>query len=117
MERTISIVDHVLFWILILAIIATVIWLAFGSPEFEKSLLMIMIFVAGSELLLWRTLFAIDKKSSIGFERVRPDFKQVNSRLDVMGNGISGIKSKLINIKNDVSNIKNSILKINKKLR
>src|SRR3989344_5758361 len=95
MERTISIVEHVLFWILILAIIATVIWLAFGSPEFEKSLLMIMIFVAG-------------------FERVRPDFKQVNSRLDVMGNGISGIKSKLINIKNDVSNIKNSILKINK---
>ena len=138
MERTISIVEHVLFWILILAIIATVIWLAFGSPEFEKSLLMVMIFVAGSELLLWKTLFATDKKSSIGFERVkigfervRSDFKQVNIRLDIMGsditgikdnfisieNNFNGVKNRLINIETDVNNIKNSILKINKKLK
>jgi len=88
--------ESIVFWILILTVIGVVIWLAFGSPDFERSLLMIMIFVAGSEILLWKFLFKIDKKTAIGFEKIKGDFKI---------------------IKKDVSEIKDNIIQINKKLK
>jgi len=106
--------EDIVFWILILTIIGVVIWLAFGSPEFKSSLLMIVIFVASSEILLWRTLFtfdkknamrllSFDKKTSLGFEKVRSDFKLVNNKLE--------------NMEKNINEIKDNIISINKKLK
>ena len=95
--------EDIVFWILILTIIGVVIWLAFGSPDFEKSLLMIMIFVASSEILLWKFLFKMDKKTSVGFEKVRSDFKITNNKLE--------------NIEDNMKNINNNLIKINRKLK
>jgi len=102
-------IEQILFWILILVIVGLLIWLAFGSPEFESSLIAIGIFVASSEVLLWRALFAfdkrsavrlssIDKKTSIGFERVKLDFERVNDKLRGIGKDINEIKTSLVNI-------------------
>jgi len=85
-------VESVVFWILMLTVIGILIWLAFGSPEFERSLIAIGIFVASSEIMLWKTLFnfdnknferfsEIDKKTSLGFEKVRSDFRVMDGRL------------------------------------
>lgn len=89
-------VEDILFWILILVALGIAIWLAFGSPEFENSFLAVIIFVATSEILLWRFLFAIDKRSAVGFEKV---------------------KNRLENVENRLINIDSSIIKINKKLK
>lgn len=86
--------EDIVFWILILTVIAVAIWLAFGSPDFENSLLMLIIFVAGSEILLWRALFSVDKRSVISFEK---------------------IKNKLENIEKDINEIKSSLITIKKK--
>ena len=118
----------ILFWILILVIVGILIWLAFGSPEFESSLIAIGIFVASSEVLLWKALFAfdkrsavrlssIDKKTSIGFERVKLDFERVNDKLGNVGNRLENMNNKLINIESDANEIKTNLVNINKKLK
>jgi len=96
-------IEHILFWILILIIVGLLIWLAFGSPEFESSLIAIGIFVAGSEILIWKAFFSIDKRTAVGFERVKFGFERVDNRLK--------------NIENNVNDIKNNIVSINKKLK
>lgn len=114
-------VEDILFWILIFVIVGMSVWLAFGSPDFEKSLLMIVIFVATSEILLWKALFAfdkrnatrlffIDKKTAVGFERIKLGFEKVRSDFKEVNN-------KLKNIEIDVGDIKDNIININKKLK
>lgn len=75
-------IEDILFWILILAVIGLAIWLAFGSPNFENSLLAIIIFVASSEILLWRFLFSLDKKTALGFEKVRNKLDNIEDKLN-----------------------------------
>lgn len=89
-------IEYILFWIFILAVIGIAIWMLFGSPTLEAGLISIGLFVAGSEILLWRNLFAVDKGAAVGFERVRSDFKI---------------------IKKDIKDIKDNIININKKLK
>lgn len=99
--------ESVAFWVLILSVIGILIWLAFGSPEFERSLIAIGIFVASSEIFLWKALFGfdnknferfskLDKKTSVGFERVRSDFKLVNDRLGNIEKSVVEIRDSLL---------------------
>ncbi len=77
----------IIFWILILAAIGVAIWLVVGSPTIETGLLMIVIFIAGSEILLWKTLFNIDKKTCIGFVRLKSDVNNLKNELNTqLGN-------------------------------
>jgi len=89
-------IEHILFWILILAVIGIAIWMLFGSPTLEAGLISIGLFVAGSEILLWKSLFGIDKKSAVSFEKVNSNIKE---------------------IKNDIREIKDNIININKKIK
>ena len=80
----------IIFWILILAAVGMAIWLVIGSPTLETGLLIIVIFIASSEILLWKTLFNIDKKTAIGFERVKNNFNikfnELNTKLENIEN-------------------------------
>jgi len=100
--------EYVIFWILILSVIGIALWLAFGSPEFNSSLIAIAIFVASSVIFLWKALFAIDKrnavglikvdkKTALGFERVRSDFRGVNNKLSNIERDVNEIKNILKN--------------------
>lgn len=96
--------ESIVFWILTIFAIGVAIWLAFGSPDFNNSMIMIVIFVASSGILLWRTLFVfdnknslklseIDKKTSLGFERVKSDFKDVNNKLGNLNKEVREVKN------------------------
>ena len=95
MEKSIKLED-ILFWLLIMGIIAVVIWMLHGSPPTENGLLIITIFVATSEVLLWRVMFNTEKKSIIGIERL--DKKSAIS--------FERVRNQLGNIQKDIKEIK-----------
>jgi membrane protein implicated in regulation of membrane protease activity len=74
-------IRDILFWILILAAVGVAFWLLLGSPTTEQGLLMITIFIASSEILLWKYLFSIDKKTAIGLEKVKHRFDKIDNEL------------------------------------
>lgn len=75
-------IEDIVFWIIIMAIIAIAIWMLFGSPTLEAGLISIGLFVAGSEILLWKTLFKMDKKTPIGFIKVQNKFESIENKLN-----------------------------------
>jgi hypothetical protein len=97
-----KLIDSIAFWILILIILGIAIWLAFGSPEFNSSLIAIIIFVAMSEIYLWKAFFKIDKKTSLGFGKVRSEFKITNHKLKDINSRLSAIAKDIIEIKNSI---------------
>ncbi len=72
----------VIFWMLILAAVGVAIWLLVGSPTTEQGLLVITIFIATSEILLWEAIFSTDKKTALGFEKVKSRLDKINYNLD-----------------------------------
>ena len=100
MEKSIKLED-IIFWLLIIGIIVVVIWMLSGSPPTENGLLIITIFVVTSEVLLWRVMFNIEKKSIIGLERL--DKKTAIS--------FERVKNQLGNIQKDIKEIKSLVKK------
>lgn len=80
--------ENIIFWLLILGIIAVALWLLVGSPTETSAIITIASFVAASEILLWKALFNIDKKTVISFVKLRNE----------MGNRFNSIEGKLNNI-------------------
>lgn len=93
-------IEDIIFWLLIIAIVAIALWLLSGSPPEIDALITIALFVAASELLIWRKIFSIEKNTTIGFMRVKHD----------MNKGFSDVNNKL-------NNIDNKLLEISKKLK
>jgi len=74
--------EYILFWILILAAIGVAVWLLVGSPTIEQGLLMIITFMAGSEIMIWKAIFKNDKRTAIGFEKVKSRFDNIDYQLN-----------------------------------
>ena len=89
--------EDIVFWILIAIIIAIVIWILSGSPALENSLPSLITLVIASEILLWKALFSIDKKTSNGFIKIKNDMN--NIRKDISNLRIE-LRSELKEIKN-----------------
>jgi len=85
-------IEDIIFWLLIIAVIGVIIWMLSGSPPLENSLLMISIFIATSELLLWKALFKIDKKTALGFEKIK---KSMNNNYSQIKNHLNKIEDSL----------------------
>ena len=75
-------IEDIIFWILILSIIAIALWMLSGSPTETNALISIALFVSASELMLWKTLFKIDKKTSVGFIKVQTKLEHIENKLD-----------------------------------
>lgn len=82
-------IENILFWILIALIVGIAVWKLFGSPTDTATLIAIALFVSTSEILLWKALFSMDKKVTVGFVRIKSDtnnlkgnFVQLNKKLD-----------------------------------
>ena len=93
-------IRDVIFWVLILAAIRVAIWLVFGSPSTEEGLLIIII-VADSEILLWMSLFSIDKNVAISFAKMKHD---LHNRSKDLNNKSSEINNRLGKIENLINN-------------
>ena len=74
-------IEDIIFWIIILAIIALAIWLLAGSPTDTSAIVALVAFVAASEILLWKALFKIDKKTTVGFMRLKNDLDKKHDEL------------------------------------
>ncbi|MDP2947181.1 MAG: hypothetical protein Q8N88_03625 [Nanoarchaeota archaeon] len=79
-------IEDVVLWIVILMIIGIGIYLLIvtNSPIEVDSLISLTLFVAASELLIWRYLFLMDKKASIAFVKIKEKLNNIeknNSRI------------------------------------
>ena len=103
-------IEDVVFWIFILLIIGTALWLLHGSPPESSALITIAIFFAGSELMIWKRIFKIennfnndfskmDKNITVSFMKLRSDFDKnnlmINNRFDKIEEKLNIINNKL----------------------
>lgn len=86
-------VEDVVFWILIAAIVGLAFWLLLGSPTIESGLVSLALFVAGSELLIWRKVFSVDKNTAVGFVKVKGELTTIRHDLDIIKNNLNDIKN------------------------
>jgi len=88
---------NILFWILILAAVGVTVWLNIGFPTIKTGLLMIVIFIATSEILLWKFLFKMDKRTIVGFVKIKSDINNLkntfNNKFDEMNNRLKNIEN------------------------
>ena len=86
-------IEDFLFWIVIFFIVGISLWLLSGSPGLEGALVAVGLSVATSEVLLWKKLFSIDKKTAVGFVRVSKDFEVIRSDLSFIKEEISQMRN------------------------
>ena len=79
-------IEDIIFWVLIAFIVGIAIWKIIGSPTDTTALISITLFIAGSEILLWKAFFSIDKKTATGFEKMKNNndkkFLEISSQLN-----------------------------------
>ncbi|MBS3075101.1 hypothetical protein J4429_01440 [Candidatus Pacearchaeota archaeon] len=96
-------IEDIVFWIFILIIIGTALWLLHGSPPEMDAIIAIGIAVAGSELLIWKTIFnnhkktslklsEMDKKTALSFLKIK---NEMNNRFDKIEEKLNLINNKL----------------------
>jgi len=78
--------EDILFWIFIIIIIGTALWLLSGSPPGINVIISIGLAVAGSELIIWKKIFSIEKNTSIGFMKVKQDLEKIKGKLNNIEN-------------------------------
>ena len=92
-------IEDIIFWIFILIIIGTAIWLLSGSPPEMDALISIGLAVAASELLIWKKMFSVEEKTIIGFMKIKNDMNKnnlnVSHRFDRIEDKLNMINSKL----------------------
>jgi len=74
-------IEDIAFWIIISLIIALAIWLLSGSPTDTSAIIALAVFIAASEILIWKSLFNIDKRTAIGFEKIKNSIE--NLKIDL----------------------------------
>ncbi len=79
-------IEDIVFFIFIAIIVGTSLWLMSGSPSEMNAIISIGIAVAGSELLIWKYIFNMDKKTAISFAISR---SEINNRFDNLDNNIN----------------------------
>ncbi len=89
-------IEDILFWIFIAIIVGTALWLLHGSPPEMSAIITIALGVAGSELLIWKSLFKTDKKTAISFMKIKNEIEKnsliINNKLDNIENKLNNIK-------------------------
>ena len=78
--------EDIMFWILIALIVGVAIWKLAGSPTDTATLIAVVLFFAGSEILIWKDLFKIGNNTKVSFMKVR---NEMNNKFMVMENEMS----------------------------
>ncbi len=92
-------IEDIIFWIFILIIIGTALWLLHGSPPESSAIITVALAFAGSELLIWKKIFLIEKRTTIGFMKMKHEFDKnnlmINNRFDKIEDKLNIINNKL----------------------
>ncbi len=79
-------IEDIIFWIFIAITVGTALWLLHGSPPESSAIITVAITFAGSELLLWRKIFSIEKRTTIGFIKINHEmnnnFMKMKNEMD-----------------------------------
>lgn len=75
--------EDIMFWILIMLIVGVAIWKLVGSPTDTATLIAVILFFASSELLIWRKMFEIEKKTAVSFIKIGNELKEDIHNLDM----------------------------------
>jgi hypothetical protein len=72
-------IESIILWIVILMIIGVGIYLLIitNSPIEIDALIPLTLFVAASELLIWKYLFKIDKNTSVAFAKLKEKLNNI----------------------------------------
>lgn len=97
--------EDIVFWFLILSIIALAIWMLSGSPTEMNAIIALAIFVAGSQIVVWKTIFKAESKNSINLERMD---KKTAISFERMKNHMN---NKFLEVNNQLNEIKSLIKK------
>ncbi len=81
--------ENILFWIFIAITVGTALWLLSGSPPEISAIITIGLSVAGSELLIWKSLFKIDKNTAVGFVKIKGELNNINYKLNEISDKLS----------------------------
>ncbi|MEK6848487.1 MAG: hypothetical protein AABX65_02550 [Nanoarchaeota archaeon] len=87
--------ENVLFWILIILVVGIAVWKIIGSPTDTSALISITLFIASSEILLWKAFFNTDKKTAIGFNNIKNDIVNLKRGINL---NMENINDKLNNL-------------------
>jgi len=69
--------ENIAFWILIALTIAVAFWMLHGSPTESGAIIAVALFVASSEILIWKTIFEKDKKTAVSFEKMKNQLENI----------------------------------------
>lgn len=83
-------IEDIIFWLIIIGLIAIVIWILHGSPTETGAIIGIITFGVSSELLLWKKLFTIEKNTAIGFLKAKHHITLLENNI---GNKLNNIEN------------------------
>ncbi len=90
-------IEDIIFWIIIIITVSVVIWILHGSPPIENSFPSLIAFIIASEVLLWKAIYKIDKRTSNGFMKIKTDLKLIrydmNNKLNETNHRLDSIES------------------------
>ena len=84
-------IEDAIFWVLIALIVGIAIWKLFGSPTDTAALISIALFVAASELLIWKKMFSIENKTTVGFMKIKYELKDTKNEINAKLNNIESL--------------------------
>jgi len=97
-------IEDVVFWLMIIAVIAIIIWKLFGSPSDMATIITIASILAGSQVVIWRSMwenhYKLDKKAEVGFTKAKGDLNIIKNDLNYIKEDINHIDKRLENIEN-----------------
>jgi len=89
--------EDIIIWTAIIIIIAIAIWKLVGSPTDTAALISITLFIAVSELSLWKKMFLMEKKTEVGFMKVK---ENINLLRNDLKHYLNNTNQRLDNIEN-----------------
>ena len=94
-------IEDIVFWVALAIIVGIAIWKLVGSPTDTAALISIALFVAMSELALWKKLYGIEKRTEVGFMKVRSELNLLRNDLN---HHLNNINKRLNDLKNLIKN-------------
>ncbi len=91
-------IEDLVFWLLIIVVISILVWKLFGSPTDTATLITTVLFLISIILTLWKRIYYTERKTEVGFMKVKGDLKLIKNDIGYIKRDINNINDKLKNI-------------------
>ena len=84
-------IEDIIICIAIILTIGVALWMLHGSPTESSAIIAVALFAAASELMVWKKIFQIENKTTVGFIRIKNDMEKQNMKINYKLDKIEGI--------------------------